>query len=114
MDASSPSTTKILHQTQLKKYFLQANNGHELTTVLEPTSKSLDLSGTASESDEENVTPTWHNETTMTISATPEKIKKKTQRKTRMTKKTLIQEEDEEEEDEETKVYKQRLRNVSR
>jgi len=60
------------------------------------------------------VTPTWHNETTMTISATPEKIKKKTQRKTRMTKKTLIQEEDDEEEDEETKAYKQRLRNVSR
>ena len=46
----------------------------------------------------------------MTISATPEKVKKRQQRKT---KKTLIQEEEEEEDDEETKVYKQRLRNVS-
>ncbi len=61
-------------------------------------------------SDEENIAPSWHNETTMTISGTPEKAKKRQQRKT---KKTIIQEEEEEEDDEETKVYKQRLRNVN-
>jgi hypothetical protein len=73
----------------------------------------VDLSATGSGSDEENITPSWHNETTMTISATPEKVKKRQQRKTKATKKTLIQEEEEEEEeDEETKAYKQRLRNV--
>ncbi len=44
----------------------------------------------------------------MTISETPDKTKKRPQRKT---KKALIQEE-EEEDDEETKIYKQRLRNV--
>ena len=40
MDASSPSTSKLLHQSQLKKYFATANNGHELTTVVEPNSKA--------------------------------------------------------------------------
>jgi hypothetical protein len=76
----------------------------------------VDLSATGttgSGSDEENITPPWHNETTMTISATPEKIQKRQQRKTKSTKKTLIPEEDEDEDDEETKAYKQRLRNVS-
>lgn len=72
----------------------------------------VDVSATGSESDEENVTPPWHNETTMTISATPEKVKKRQQRKTKSTKKSLIQEEEEEDDDEETKAYKQRLRNV--
>ncbi len=65
----------------------------------------VNLSGT---SDDENIAPAWHNETTMTISETPDKTKKRPQRKT---KKALIQEE-EEEDDEETKIYKQRLRNV--
>ncbi|CAF1184035.1 unnamed protein product [Adineta steineri] len=117
MDASSPSTSKLLHQSQLKKYFTQANNGHELTTVVEPNTKSSDLNTTDltnSESDEENITPPWHNETTMTISATPEKIKKRQQRKAKSIKKTLIQVDDEDEDDEETKAYKQRLRNQPR
>jgi hypothetical protein len=48
----------------------------------------------------------------MTISATPEKIKKRQLRKTKSVKKTLIQEDEEEEDDEETKAYKRRLRNV--
>jgi hypothetical protein len=73
----------------------------------------VDLSETGSGSDEENITPPWHNETTMTISGTPEKAKKRQQRKTKSTKKSFIQEEDEEE-DEETKAYKQRLRNVGK
>lgn len=40
MDASSPATSKVLHQSQLKKYFTKANGGHELTTVVEPSSKT--------------------------------------------------------------------------
>lgn len=63
-------------------------------------------------SDDENRPPGWHNETTMTISETPEKAKKPQQRKTKPGRKSLVQEE-EEEDDEETKVYKQRLRNVN-
>ncbi len=39
MDASSPSTTKVLHKAQLRKYFV-ANNGHEITTVVEQNTKS--------------------------------------------------------------------------
>ncbi len=39
MNASSPSTSKILHQTQLKQYFIAANNGHELTTVVDSNAK---------------------------------------------------------------------------
>lgn len=132
MDASSPSTSKLLHQTQLRKYFTAANGGHDLTTVVEPNSKNrkfcagrgaaarirvvaVDLSAAdpaGSGSDEENVTPPWHNETTMTISGTPEKAKKRQQRKTKSTKKAPLPEE-EEEDDEEAKAYKQRLRNVS-
>ncbi len=73
---------------------------------------SVDLSATGSGSDDENISPSWHNETTMTISATPEKIKKRQLRKTKSVKKTLIQEDEEEEDDEETKAYKRRLRNV--
>ena len=104
MDASSPSTSKVLHQTQLRKYFV-ANNGHEITTVVEQNTKScqydktkerkgqfclffsVDLSATGSGSDDENISPSWHNETTMTISATPEKIKKRQLRKTKSVKK---------------------------
>ena len=37
MDASSPAASKLLHQTQLRKYFTQANGGHELTTLVEST-----------------------------------------------------------------------------
>ncbi len=40
MDASSPSTSKILHQSQLKKYFARANNGNEITTVVESNTKT--------------------------------------------------------------------------
>jgi hypothetical protein len=40
MDASSPSTSKVLHQTQLRNYFTTANNGHELTTVVESNTKT--------------------------------------------------------------------------
>jgi hypothetical protein len=40
MDASSPSTTKLLHQTRLRKYFATANEGNELTTVVEPNTKT--------------------------------------------------------------------------
>lgn len=40
MDASSPSQSKLLHQSQLKKYFARANNGHELTTLVESKSKA--------------------------------------------------------------------------
>ncbi|CAF4576041.1 unnamed protein product [Rotaria socialis] len=117
MDASSPATSKALHQTQLKKYFVAANDGHELTTLVESSKKTLDLSTTettGSGSDDENVTPPWHNETTMTISGTPEKTKKIQQRKAKSIKKSLIQEDEEEEDDEETKAYKQRLRNQPR
>ena len=47
----------------------------------------------------------------MTISLTPEKRKKRQARKTN---RSLVQEEEEDDDDEETKIYKQRLRNVSR
>ncbi|CAF4894433.1 unnamed protein product, partial [Rotaria socialis] len=40
MDASSPATSKALHQTQLKKYFVAANDGHELTTLVESSKKT--------------------------------------------------------------------------
>ena len=70
----------------------------------------VDVSGSGS--DEENARP-WENEHTMTISDTPEKVKKRQQRKTKTTKKSSILQEEENEDDEETKVYKQRLRNVS-
>ncbi|CAF1230366.1 unnamed protein product [Rotaria sordida] len=116
MDASSPATSKVLHQTQLRKYFVAANDGHELTTVVEPNTKTYfnATETTGSGSDDENITPSWHNETTMTISGTPEKAKKLQQRKAKSIKKTLIQEEEQEEDDEETKAYKQRLRNQPR
>lgn len=115
----------MLHQSHLKKYFAATNNGNEITRIVEPKSKScsldmkrsisyldflVDVSG--SESDEENARP-WENEHTMTISDTPEKVKKRQQRKTKTTKKSSILQEEENEDDEETKAYKQRLRNVN-
>jgi len=42
MDASSPSVSKLLHQTQLRKYFATANGGHELTTVVESNTKTCE------------------------------------------------------------------------
>jgi hypothetical protein len=42
MDASSPSISKLLHQTQLRKYFATANGGHELTTVVESNTKTCE------------------------------------------------------------------------
>jgi len=115
MDASSPATSKVLHQTQLKRYFVNANDGHEMTTVCESTNvANVSSAAESTASDEENLSPTWHNETTMTISGTPEKTKKhRTTKKRKSLKNSLIQEENDED-DEETKIYKQRLRNQPR